>query len=234
MNELVRSWRVERVAVVEMHRPERRHAMNTALLSRLIAELGSLASEPSVDAVVITGSGGCFSSGADVNEDVDRAGAVARMGLFCSLYELVSTFPRPAVAAISGWCIGAGAEVATACDLRVGAPTASIRFPGAVFGVPAGSARLPLLVGLSHAKDLLMTARPVGAEEAYRMGLLNRLVTEEDLLAEATSLAAAMAANPGAMTQKRTLEEATGLAERLQRESRALRRWQEEAGGLMG
>ena len=232
--EVVRSQRSGQVAVIEMHRPEVRHAMNTPLLSGLIGELRSVAADPSALAVVITGSGGCFSSGADVAEGIDRPGALARMALFGTLYELVATYPRPTVAAISGWCIGGGAEVAAACDLRVGTPSASIRFPGAVFAAPVGSARLPLLVGLSHAKDLLMTARSVGAEEAYRMGFLNRLVDEEQLLGEAVSLGVVMAANRGAMVQKRALDEAMGISAKLRQENRALRRWQEGAGGLMG
>jgi enoyl-CoA hydratase/carnithine racemase len=135
------------------------------------------------------------------------------------------------VAAVSGWCIGGGAELAAACDLRVGDPSAAIRFPGAALGVPAGVARLPLLVGLSHAKDLLMTSRTLRAEDAHRMGFLNRLVPADGLLEEATSLAAAMATNPGAMAQKRALDEATGLSGRVRQESRALRRWQEGARG---
>ena len=234
MSEVVRSQRSGRVAVVELHRPEVRHAMNTVLLRALIAELANLAAADDVDAVVITGSGGCFSSGADLSEPIGRDEAVTRMGLFASLYELVATYPRPTVAAISGWCIGGGAEVAAACDLRVGAPSAAIRFPGAIFGVPAGAARLPALVGLSHAKDLLMTARTVGAEEAYRMGFLNRLVGEGQLLGDAAALAATMAANPGASVQKRALDETLGLSARMQAENRGLRRWQSEAPRLMG
>ena len=234
MSDVVRSRRSGRVAVVELHRPEVRHAMNTELLRALIAELATLAAADDVDAVVITGSGGCFSSGADVSEPIGRDEAVTRMGLFASLYELVATYPRPTVAAISGWCIGGGAEVAAACDLRVGAPSAAIRFPGAIFGVPAGAARLPALVGLSHAKDLLLTARTVGAEEAYRMGFLNRLVGEGQLLGEAAALATTMAANPGASVQKRALDETLGLSARMQAENRGLRRWQSEAPGLMG
>ena len=79
-----------------------------------------------------------------------------------------------------------------------------------------------------------MTARTVGAEEAYRMGFLNRLVGEEQLLGEAAALAALMASNPGAITQKRALDEVNGVSERLHAENRALRRWQSEARGLMG
>ncbi|MCW3037291.1 MAG: enoyl-CoA hydratase/isomerase family protein [Actinobacteria bacterium] len=234
MTEVVRSRHFGRVAVVELHRPEVRHAMNTDLLQALIGALRGLAQATDTDAVVVTGSDRCFSSGADVSEDIDRAAALERMDLFGTLYELVATYPLPTVAAIGGWCIGGGAEVASACDLRVGTPSTSIRFPGAAYGVPAGAARLPLLIGLSHAKDLLMTARTVGAEEAYRMGFLNRLVAEEQLLDESAALALVMASNPGAITQKRALDEATGLSARLQAENRGLRRWQSEAKGLMG
>ena len=234
MTETVRSRQFGRVAVVELHRPEVRHAMNTDLLAALIGALRGAATAGDTDAVVVTGSDRCFSSGADVSEDIDREAAQARMGMFGDLYELVATYPLPSVAAISGWCIGGGAELASACDLRGGTPSASIRFPGAAYGVPAGAARLPLLVGLSHAKDLLMTARTVGAEEAYRMGFLNRLVAEEQLLGESAALAVVMASNPGAITQKRALDEATGLSERLHAENRGLRRWQSEAKGLMG
>lgn len=234
VEELVRSRRTDRVAVVEMHRPERLHAMNTPLLQALIARLRAEAADPSVAAVVVMGSSGCFSSGADITEDLDRDGARARMALFGSLYELVATYPRPTVAAVAGWCIGGGAELAAACDLRVGDATAAIRFPGAIYGVPAGAARLPLLVGLSHAKDLLMTARTVDAPEAWRMGLLNRLVAPEELEGAAAVLAASMASRPGAMTQKRALDEACGMSARLRSENRGLRRWQDEAEGLMG
>lgn len=237
MDPPVRSRRLGRVAVVELHRPQARNAMNTAMLQALVAELGRLAGEDhdeAVDAVVIGGSGRCFSAGADIAEDIPKDAAVARMELFGRLYGLVVGYPLPTVAAISGWCIGGGAEVAAACDLRVGAPSAAIRFPGAVYGVPAGAARLPLLVGLSHAKDLLMTARTVGAEEAHRMGFLNRLVGEEDLIGESASLAAVMASNPGALVQKRALDEAVGLSVRAAAERRGLVRWQSEAEGLMG
>src|SRR5437660_406057 len=234
VTDTVRRRHFGRVAVVELHRPQVRHAMNTDLLDALIAALRSAARAGDTDALVVTGSEGCFSSGADVSEDIDRAAAHARMGKFGALYELVATYPLPTVAAISGWCIGGGAELASACDLRVGTPSASIRFPGAAYGVPAGAARLPLLVGLSHAKDLLMTARTVRAQEAHPLGFLNRLVAEERLLGESAALALVMASNPGAITQKRALDERNGVSERLHAENRALRRWQSEARGLMG
>lgn len=222
------------VAVVELNRPRRLHAMDTALLNALLASLEETAADRSAGALVITGAGGCFSSGADVSEDLDKAGAIRRMGLFARLFEVVTAYPKPAVAAVAGWCVGGAAEMASACDLRVGATSTSVRFPQSVFGVPFGSARLPALIGLSHAKDLLMTARTVEADEAYRIGWLNRLVSEEALLGTATGLAALMARHRGALTQKRLLDETAGLTEGARRESRALQRFQQEAQGLMG
>ncbi|MEA2532723.1 MAG: enoyl-CoA hydratase, partial [Actinomycetota bacterium] len=99
MSEIVRSRHFGRVAVVELHRPEVRHAMNTDLLQALIGVLRGAAKASDTDAVVVTGSDRCFSSGADVSEDIDRAAALERMDLFGTLYELVATYPLPTVAA---------------------------------------------------------------------------------------------------------------------------------------
>ncbi|HLI57836.1 MAG TPA: enoyl-CoA hydratase/isomerase family protein [Actinomycetota bacterium] len=234
MSELVRGRRSGAVAVIELDRPERRHAMNTPLLEALLAALSGSAGDPAVAAVVIAGSEGCFSSGADISEDLDHDGAVRRMGLFARLFETVAGFPKPTVAAIDGWCVGGGAEVASGCDLRVGTPGASIRFPEAIYGVPGGAARLPALVGLSHAKDLLLTARVVGGEEAYRIGWLNRLVPPDQLAPTAEQLAGEMAGHRGTAALKRILDEAAGISSRTRQENRALIRFQDEATGLMG
>jgi enoyl-CoA hydratase/carnithine racemase len=217
-----------RVAILVMNRPERRNAIDGALLAALRSGLATLERDPSVGAVVLTGAGGAFSSGADLPggpRGGGPAGAGLDMDAFARLYEAVTTFPKPAVAAIAGACIGAGAEMAACCDLRVGAPGATIRFPGAQFGVPVGAARLPTLIGISHAKDLLMTSRSVGGEEAYRIGFLNRLVPEAELEPVAVGLASALAALPGAAGQKQLVDEACGLTARARAESRALRRW---------
>lgn len=226
---IVRTRRFANVFVIEMNRPERRNAMDTPLLEALLEELRSARTDTSAAAVVIQGAGGAFSSGADLSEKVDEAGASTRMELFTSLYETVTGFPKPTVAAIAGPCMGGGAEVATACDLRVGTTGVQLRFPGAQFGIPIGAARLPLLVGYSHAKDLLMTARTVGAEEAYRIGLLNRIVGASELEHEAVALASMMAAHSGAVQQKRLLDEASGLSMRVRTENQGIARWQKRA-----
>jgi enoyl-CoA hydratase/carnithine racemase len=215
------------VAVVEMNRPDKRNAMDTALLEGLVRRLKEVASDTGASAAVITGAGGAFSSGADLSESVSAQGAQRRMRLFAFVYEIVTGFSKPTVAAITGACVGGGAEVAAACDLRVGAPAAAIKFPGAQFGIPVGTARLEALVGLSHAKDLLMTSRTFKGEEAFRIGFFNRLIEDEQTLEPtAIELAASMATNPGSITQKRLLDEATGLTARVQKENRELVRWQ--------
>lgn len=217
------------IATVRMIDPRRKNAMSTAMLTSLVTDLRTVASKASISAVVVTGSDGVFSSGADVSEKVDHAQAVARMRLFCNLYELATRFPKPLIAAVSGPAIGGGAEVAAACDLRVGDPSARFRFPGGAFDIPIGSARLPLLIGLSHAKDLLLTTRMVEAQEAFRMGLLNRLVEPEDLEDVAVELAAQIASNPGATGQKRRLDHFSQLSSRVYAEDRELMRWQASA-----
>jgi enoyl-CoA hydratase/carnithine racemase len=213
------------VVIVEMHRPHVRNAMDAALVSALTAALGELDRDPDALAIVLTGAGGAFSSGADLTGRPDPRQAGVDMDGFARLYERTASLPKPTVAAIAGACVGAGAEIAACCDLRVGAPTASIRFSGAQFGVPVGAARLPALIGVSHAKDLLLTSRTVGGVEAYRFGFLNRLVPEDELETEAVSLAALLASRPGAVLQKRLVDEAAGLTDAVRAENRGLRRW---------
>lgn len=225
----VRSHMNGLVAVIEMVNPAKRNAMSIPMLEELLAALRTAAKDPDSKAAVLAGSDGVFSAGADVSEVVDAEGAVHRMQLFAAVYEAVTRFPKPLIAAISGPAVGGGAEVATGCDLRVGDETARFRFPGAAFGIPIGSARLPLLIGLGRAKDLLLTTRMVDAQEAYRLGLLDRLV-DGDPVPAAVELATATAANPGAADQKRLLDKASRLSERTASENRGLVAWQRSAG----
>lgn len=233
MSDIVNTSNADGVAVIELNLPEKRNAMGVAMLEGILEALDQARSDDAVRAVVITGAGGTFSAGADVTEKVDADGAVERMRLFSRMYEHVTEFPKPTVAAVDGHCIGGGVEVAAGCDLRIATKQAKFKFPGALFGIPVGTARLEALVGLSHAKDLLMTARTFDAEEAHRIGFVNRLVEADALVEEAVTAAKSMSDNPGAMDQKRLLTEASNLPARVQTENRALDRWQRDtaAGG---
>src|SRR5919106_1106988 len=114
-------------------------------------------------------------SAADVREQLDEDGRVSRMQLFALVYDELTAFPKPTVAACHGACVGGGAEIAVACDLRVAGSNLRLRFPGSALGVPVGPARLVTLVGLSVAKYLLLTAKEIAADEALRIGLVNRV-----------------------------------------------------------
>ena len=111
-----------------------------------------------------------LSAGADVREQLDDEGKVRRMQLFADLYDQVVDFPKPTIAACHGDVVGGGAEIAVACDMRVGGANLRMRFPGAALGVPVGPARLVTLCGLAAAKYLLLSSRTVGADEALRLG----------------------------------------------------------------
>ncbi len=183
--------------VLRLDRPERRNAMDTAMLTELLDALSELAADPDLRALVFsTTSERALCAGADVAEDLDAAAGVARMELFTRLYAAVDAFPLPTVAVCVGNVVGAGAELATGCDLRVGGDNLKLAWPGAKLGVPVGPARLVPLVGLSRAKELILTGRVVGMEEAERLGLLHRTLPAAEAEAAARALAAEVAAHP--------------------------------------
>lgn len=165
------------IHVVTFARPQARNAMDTALLTATIDALDAVDREPDARGVLLTGSGGAFSAGADVHEPMPDGGR-RRMELFTALYEQLTLFRLPTAAAIEGPAVGGGAEVAAACDLRVAAAGATFRFPGAAFGIPIGVARTIGQVGLSTAKDWVLSTRTVPAAEAHERGFVQRLVPD--------------------------------------------------------
>src|SRR5207245_4506208 len=123
-------------------------------------------------------------AGADISESLDRAGGVARMEAFARLYAAVEAFPTPTICVCVGHVVGAGAELAAGCDLRVGGDNLKLAWAGARLGVPVGPARLAPLVGLARAKELILTARVLDQAAAGALGLLAAAVPAGD--AEAT------------------------------------------------
>jgi enoyl-CoA hydratase/carnithine racemase len=165
------------LAVVVLRRPNARNAMDTALLAALADVLSDAADEGDLRGVLLTGAGGQFSAGADIREATADGGR-RRTELFTLIYELLTDLPVPTVAAVEGYAVGGGAEAAAACDLRVAGRGATFRFPGARYGIPVGVARTVGLVGLSTAKDWVLSSRDVPAEEAHRVGFVQRLVDD--------------------------------------------------------
>ena len=166
----------KQVALLRLERPEARNAINTAMLDELLAHLDRAKGDSDARVLVISSNDHLgLSAGADVREELDEQGRVHRMELFARLYDELTAFPKPTVAACHGSVVGGGAEIAVACDLRVGGSNLRMRFPGAELGVPVGPARLVTLCGLATAKYLLLTSRNVSADEALRIGLVHRV-----------------------------------------------------------
>jgi 3-hydroxypropionyl-coenzyme A dehydratase len=198
-DEAATSYRVDEqgVALIRLERPQARNAINTQMLTELLEHLAVARADEAVRVLVFSSTDSLgFSAGADVREELDHDAHVRRMELFSDLYDAVVGFPKPTVAACHGDVVGGGAEIAIACDMRVGGANLRMRFPGAALGMPVGPARLVTLCGLAAAKYLLLSSRTVGADEALRLGLVNRVAPAAATEESALSLAAGVAAHP--------------------------------------
>ena len=192
--------RVERredgVAVVTLDNPK-----VNALSQELLNELGEVFATLGDDlpgAVVVTGGDRLFAAGADVTQfSAERAADIA--ATFHRVLDAVAAFSRPTIAAISGYALGGGCELAMACDFRIASEKAVFGQPEILLGIipgGGGTQRLPRLVGTSRAKDLVFTGRQVKAEEALAIGLADEVVAADDLHARALAFAALLAAGP--------------------------------------
>jgi enoyl-CoA hydratase len=227
--------RVDGIEVLRLDRPDARNAMNTAMLEALLAALDELVADRELRAVVLsTTTEAALSAGADVREELDHEGGVARMELFARLYAALEAFPAPTVAVCVGNAVGAGAEIAAACDLRVAGENLKLAWAGGRLGVPVGPARLVPLIGLSRAKDLILTGRVVGAAEALEIGLVHRVLPEAQ--AEAAALELASAASQGPPEAMRGLKamfrDFEHTAERVALENELLVEFQRHGAGL--
>jgi enoyl-CoA hydratase/carnithine racemase len=198
---LVRVEVAGRVATVTLDRPEALNAISTELAVDLAEVVEPLATDPAVRAVVLTGAGErAFCVGADLKQRAgfDDHGWFVQREAFRRGFAAVRRCPLPTVAAVSGFALGGGTELALSCDLVVAAEEASFGLPEVRLGlVPAGGGTQLLVrrVGRSVARDLVLTGRRVGADEALRLGLADRVVPRGEALAAATALAAEIAGN---------------------------------------
>ena len=237
MNDRVTTYEVDEagVALLRLDRPQARNAMNTAMLQEILEHLDAARTDDAVRVLVLSSTDHMgLSAGADVREELDADGRVVRMELFARLYDELTAFPKPTVAACHGSVVGGGAEVAVACDLRVGGSNLHLRFPGGTLGVPVGPARLVTLCGLAVAKYLLLTGKEVGAEQALRWGLVHQVAPAAATEEAALALAAAVAANPpeAVATLKRMLHEWDEVEGRSRAEGEGQVEWQRSGPGL--
>ncbi len=189
-----------RVLWLTLNRPDVLNAIDDAMLTALDAAVRRAGQEPSVGALVITGAGDrSFAAGADIRELASRTPIAAREHArhAQSVYAQIETLGKPVIAAVNGFALGGGCELALACTLRLAAETATFGQPEINLGlIPGygGSQRLPRLVGRGPALELLLTGQRISAAEAWRIGLVNRVVPAERLVTEAAAFAAELAA----------------------------------------
>ena len=188
------------VATITLNRPDALNAFNTAQLEALLERLGEVRQDREIRAIVVTGAGGrAFAAGADIKEM--QAKSPLEANWFAELGQAVclalETAPQPTIAAVDGFALGGGCEVALACDIRLASERAQFGQPEVGLGIlPAwgGTQRLPRLVGAGLAKELIFTGRTVDAEEALRIGLVNAVYPAGELLDRARELARTIAA----------------------------------------
>ena len=203
--------RTRGVATITLDRPDRLNALTFAIYDELRHVFDALSTEDGVRAVVITGSGKAFCSGGDVHDIIgpltsrDYRGLLDFTRMTCDLVLAIRRCRRPVIAALNGTVAGAGAVIATACDLRIACQSAKIAFlftKVGLSGADMGAAwLLPRMVGFGRATELLMTGDFISADEAYRIGLYNRVVSDRELAATVGSVADRLAAAPSFATE---------------------------------
>jgi enoyl-CoA hydratase/carnithine racemase len=188
-------------AIVTINRPTVLNALNTQTLDELRRAILELKQDEGVRVVILTGAGEkSFVAGADINELAVQTPTSGREHALAGQHvlDLIENLGKPVIAAINGYALGGGCELAMACTLRLAADTAKLGQPEIALGlIPgyAGTQRLPRLVGKGKAMEMILTGAPIAADEAQRIGLVNRVVPAADLMAEARKLAAQLAKN---------------------------------------
>lgn len=223
------------VAALRINRPEVRGALNRPTLQLFVKYLDELAQEEDLAALVISSTDPtALCAGADVSEELDHQGGVARMSEFGAFYAGVESFPAVTICAMVGNTVGAGAELATACDLRVAGDNLKFRCVGGMLGVPVGPARLTPLVGLAVARHLILRSPVVTAEDALAYRLAFDVVPAEEAHEKAVEIAGDIAKRPIAnlRTVKGLFRELEETERRTLKENRGLMQFQRAGAGL--
>jgi enoyl-CoA hydratase len=178
----------EAVGLIRLNRPKALNALNTALIQELNAALEDFTKDPQIGALVLTGSDKAFAAGADIKELQSLSYMDAYLGDAIRSWERLSFFRKPAIAAVAGFALGGGCELAMMCDFILAAENAKFGQPEIKLGIPPGAGgtqRLARFVGKAKAMELCLTGRMMDAQEAERCGLVSRIVSSELLLEEA-------------------------------------------------
>ena len=188
------------VAVLTIDRPEALNALNSQVLCDLDAAISQVEADDEVRVVVLTGAGRSFVAGADIGEMVNFSAIDGKkFGVHGgSIFLRLENLSKPVIAAINGFALGGGCELAMACDIRIASEKAKFGQPEVGLGITpgfGGTQRLPRIVGISKAMELILTAKVIGAAEAKAIGLVSEVYPPEELMAKAMELANAICAN---------------------------------------
>lgn len=188
--------RRQRVGLVRINRPKVRNALNSTVLSELATALEAFDADPEVGAIVLTGDDVAFAAGADIKEMAEASAVHMLVHSHIPQFDRLRGIHKPVIAAVSGWCLGGGNELAMACDMIIASETARFGQPEINIGVipgAGGTQRLTRAVGKALAMEMVLNGRFLSAEEAQQFGLVNRVVPVERYLEEAVQLAAELA-----------------------------------------
>ena len=189
----------DRFAVVQLNRPQVLNALNMALMTELVETLDALDTDPSVHCIILTGNDRAFAAGADITEMADASSVEMLLRDQFARWDRIRKIRKPLIAAVSGFALGGGCELVMACDIIIAAENAKFGQPEINIGVmpgAGGTQRLTRAVGKARAMELVLTGRPVSADEALRAGLINKVVPTGYCLEEAKSWAREIAAKP--------------------------------------
>jgi len=202
MSKTISYEKKENIGLLTMNRPEKMNALSEELTNELEELLTELEKDDELRVLVITGAGDkAFVAGADIQELVDRDGIAGRkVSRFRQeLFSRIENLPVPVIAAVNGYALGGGLELALACNIRICSDKAQFGAPEVKLGIipgDGGTQRLPRLVGLGRAMEMILTGDFIDAHEAYRIGLANRVVPFENLMDETMKLAQKIASRP--------------------------------------
>ena len=189
------------IGYVTLNRPEKLNALNHRVIAELLACFAGIQSDDDVRAVILTGSGEkAFVAGADINELAVQTPVEGKETSTRGqrTLDLIENLGKPVIAAINGYALGGGCELAMACTLRIASDNARLGQPEVKLGIIpgyAGTQRLPRLVGRGRAMEMILSGEPISAQEAYRIGLVNQVVPQKELIAAAEALARKIMAN---------------------------------------
>lgn len=201
------------VGIITFNRPKALNALNAQLITEMNVALDGFDADAAIGCIIITGNEKAFAAGADIREMKDKSASQARSEDFLKTWDHVTTINTPVVAAVSGFCLGGGFEVALSCDFIIATDTAKFALPEITLGILpglGGTQRLTRLIGKSKAMEMILTGRMMDAAEAERLGIVARLVPSADLMTVAMATAEKIAdySRPAARAAKRAVNEA--------------------------